>query len=39
MTDRIPASWAALLEPVLATPEARRLGGWLRADAGCARWN
>ena len=28
--DAIPASWKAALAPVLATPEARRLGGWLR---------
>lgn len=34
--DAIPESWKPALEPVLATPEARRLGGWLRAeeDAG-----
>ena len=34
--DSIPESWRAALEPVLATPEARKLGGWLRAeeDAG-----
>ena len=31
MTD-IPRSWAPVLEPVLATPEARKLGGWLRAE-------
>ena len=28
----IPDSWRAALEPVLATPEARRLGGWLKAE-------
>ena len=34
--DSIPESWRAALEPVLATAEARKLGGWLRAeeDAG-----
>ena len=34
--DAIPDSWRAALEPVLAMPEARKLGGWLRAeeDAG-----
>jgi len=34
--DPIPESWRAALEPALQTPEARRLGGWLRAeeDAG-----
>ena len=35
-TDAVPESWRAALDPVLATPEARRLGGWLKAeeDAG-----
>ena len=34
--DDIPESWRAALEPALATQEARKLGGWLRAeeDAG-----
>ena len=34
--DTLPLSWRAALEPALATPEARKLGGWLRAeeDAG-----
>lgn len=32
MSEAIPESWAPVLEPVLATPEARRLGGWLRAE-------
>ena len=34
--DAIPESWRGVLEPVLSTPEARRLGGWLRSqeDAG-----
>lgn len=38
MADNVPESWQAALEPALATPEARRLGGWLRAeeDAGKA---
>ena len=38
MSERIPESWAPVLEPVLATPEARQLGGWLQAeeDAGKA---
>ena len=36
MTEAIPPSWQAALEPVLQTTEARKLGGWLRAeeDAG-----
>ncbi|MBD3729217.1 MAG: uracil-DNA glycosylase [Sphingomonadales bacterium] len=35
-SEAIPESWRSVLEPVLATPDARRLGGWLRAeeDAG-----
>ena len=34
--DDIPESWRPALEPALQTAEARRLGGWLRAeeDAG-----
>ncbi|MFN2099497.1 uracil-DNA glycosylase [Altererythrobacter sp. MF3-039] len=31
-SEAIPESWHAVLEPALATPEARRLGGWLRAE-------
>ena len=31
-SDDIPESWRAALEPALATPEARKLGGWLRAE-------
>ena len=36
MTDSIPPAWASVLDSVLAAPEARKLGGWLRAeeDAG-----
>jgi len=30
--DAIPPTWRAALDPVLASPEARRLGGWLRAE-------
>lgn len=32
MTEAIPDSWRAALEPVLATPAARRLGGFLGAQ-------
>ena len=32
MADTVPDSWTAALEPALTTPEARRLGGWLRAE-------
>jgi len=31
-SDTLPESWRAALEPVLETPEARKLGGWLRAE-------
>lgn len=30
--DNLPPSWTPVLAPVLATPQARRLGGWLRAE-------
>ena len=32
MNERIPDSWQPVLEPVLASEEARALGGWLRAE-------
>ncbi len=32
MTDTVPDSWRSALDPALAAPEARRLGGWLRAE-------
>lgn len=32
MSEAVPPSWQAVLGPALATPEARRLGGWLRAE-------
>jgi len=37
-SDDIPESWRVALDPALKTPEARTLGGWLRAeeDAGKA---
>ncbi|MCK0129599.1 uracil-DNA glycosylase [Erythrobacter sp. F6033] len=35
--DEIPESWRTALEPVLATPEARKLGGWLRAEEGAGK--
>ncbi len=36
MSETVPASWRAALDPVLASPDSRKLGGWLRAeeDAG-----
>ena len=35
-SEDIPTSWRRALEPALSSPEARKLGGWLRAeeDAG-----
>lgn len=36
-SEAIPASWRAALEPVLATPEARRLGGWLCAEEAAGK--
>ena len=32
MDTTLPASWRAALDPVLQTPDARQLGGWLRAQ-------
>lgn len=36
MSESVPDSWKPVLDPVLASAEARKLGGWLRAeeDAG-----
>ncbi|MCU0947655.1 MAG: uracil-DNA glycosylase [Porphyrobacter sp.] len=31
-SETIPESWRGALEPVLASPAARQLGGWLRAE-------
>lgn len=31
-TQTVPVSWQAALGPVLSAPEARRLGGWLKAE-------
>ena len=33
-SEPIPESWRAVLAPVLAAPEARKLGGWLTAEEG-----
>jgi uracil-DNA glycosylase len=35
--EAIPESWRPALEPVLVSPEARRLGGWLRAEEDAGR--
>ena len=32
MSDTVPEPWRAALDPILALPESRRLGGWLRAE-------
>ena len=37
LADKVPASWRAALEPVLATPKARELGAWLRAEEAAGR--
>lgn len=37
MQDNLPPSWAPALGPVLATPEARQLGGWLRSEEGAGK--
>lgn len=37
MSETIPESWRAVLEPVLSAPEARRLGGWLKAEEAAGK--
>jgi uracil-DNA glycosylase len=37
MAETIPESWRPALEPVLATPEARQLGGWLKAEEAAGK--
>lgn len=37
MSETIPESWRAVLEPALATPEARLLGGWLKAEEAAGK--
>ena len=32
MSESVPVSWRAALDPVLQAPEARRLGGWLQRE-------
>lgn len=36
-TQNIPESWRSALEPVLQTEQARKLGGWLRAQEAAGR--
>ena len=35
--DAVPPSWREALDPVLATPEARRLGGFLKAEEAAGK--
>lgn len=35
--ESLPESWRGVLEPVLAAPEARRLGGWLTAEEAAGK--
>jgi uracil-DNA glycosylase len=37
MAEGIPPSWQAALDPAIAEPEARRLGGWLKAQEEAGR--
>lgn len=37
MSEALPESWRPVLDPVLATPEARRLGGWLKAEEAAGK--
>lgn len=37
MTEAIPPSWRSTLEPVLAAPKVRQLGGWLRAEEAAGK--
>ena len=37
MSETIPESWRAALDPALATPEARKLGGWLTAEEAAGK--
>lgn len=37
MTDTVPTSWRAALDPVLATAEARQLDDWLRAEEAAGK--
>ncbi|MFN4039064.1 MAG: uracil-DNA glycosylase [Erythrobacter sp.] len=36
-SETIPESWRPVLEPVLASNEARKLGGWLRAEEAAGK--
>ncbi len=36
-TDAVPESWRAALDPVLATPKSRQLGGFLKAEEAAGK--
>ena len=35
--DPVPPAWRAILEPVLASPQARALGGWLQTEEAAGK--
>ena len=35
--EAIPGSWRSVLEPTLALPDSRKLGGWLRAEEAAGK--
>jgi uracil-DNA glycosylase len=37
MSETIPESWRPVLEPALAAPEAKKLGGWLKAEEAAGK--
>ncbi|QZH76013.1 MAG: uracil-DNA glycosylase [Erythrobacter sp.] len=37
MSETVPPGWADVLDPVLATPAARQLGGWLRGEEAAGK--
>jgi uracil-DNA glycosylase len=37
VSETIPESWRPVLEPALSAPEARKLGGWLRAEEAAGK--
>ena len=37
MSEQVPTSWKPVLDPVLTGEEARRLGGWLRAEEAAGK--
>ena len=37
MSETIPESWRPVLEPVLAAPEAKKLGAWLKAEEAAGK--